>query len=70
VEASRLMGYPVSDLVDYINAFGNLKFSVDKNIVTNTSAINVCIKINNKNFSFFFIAPKKETNQKSIFRVF
>ena len=30
------------DLVDYINAFRNLKFSVDKNIVTNTSALNRC----------------------------
>jgi hypothetical protein len=38
------------DLVDYINAYRNLKFSVDKNIVTNTSAINVYIKINNKVF--------------------
>ncbi len=38
------------DLVDYINAFRNLKFSIDKNIVTNTSAINVYIKINNTIF--------------------
>ena len=38
------------DLVDYINAYRNLKFSVDKNSVTNTSAINVYIKINNKVF--------------------
>ncbi len=36
------------DLVDYINAFRNLKFSVDKSIVMNTSAINVTIKMNNK----------------------
>jgi len=36
------------DLVDYINAFRNLKFSVNKNYVTNTSAINVSIKINTK----------------------
>lgn len=36
------------DLVDYINAFRNLKFAVDKNSVTNTSAINVTIKMNNK----------------------
>jgi hypothetical protein len=35
------------DLVDYINAFRNLKFSVDKNIVINPSAINVYFKINN-----------------------
>jgi peptidoglycan/xylan/chitin deacetylase (PgdA/CDA1 family) len=39
------------DLVDYINAFRNLKFSVDKNNVTNPSAINVCIKINTKVFN-------------------
>ncbi len=39
------------DLVDYINAFRNLKFSVNKDIVVNTSAINVFIKINNKNFN-------------------
>ena len=38
------------DLVDYINAYRNLKFSVDKNSVTNTSAINVYIKINAKIF--------------------
>lgn len=35
------------DVVDYITAFKNLKFSVDKNIVTNPSAINVYFKINN-----------------------
>ena len=35
------------DLVDYINAFRNLKFSVDKSSVTNTSSLNICIKINN-----------------------
>lgn len=34
------------DLVDYINAFRNLKFSVDKSSVTNTSSLNICIKIN------------------------
>ena len=39
------------DLVDYINAFRNLKFSVDKNIVTNTSALNIYIKINDKKFN-------------------
>jgi len=39
------------DLVDYINAFRNLKFSVNKNSVTNTSAINVYIKINSKVFN-------------------
>ncbi len=36
------------DLVDYINAFRNLKFSVNKSMVTNTSALNIYIKINNK----------------------
>jgi peptidoglycan/xylan/chitin deacetylase (PgdA/CDA1 family) len=34
------------DLVDYINAFRNLKFSVDKSSVTNTSSINIWIKMN------------------------
>lgn len=38
------------DLVDYIIAFRNLKFAVDKKSVTNTSAINVYIKINTKIF--------------------
>ena len=38
------------DLVDYIIAFRNLKFAVDKNSVTNKSAINVYIKINTKIF--------------------
>lgn len=36
------------DLVDYINAFRNLKFSVNKNRVTNTSAFNIYIKCNTK----------------------
>ena len=36
------------DLVDYINAFSNLKFSVNKNCVTNTSAIPVYFKIDTK----------------------
>jgi hypothetical protein len=35
------------DIVDYITAFRNLKFSVDKNTVINPSAINVYFKINN-----------------------
>jgi peptidoglycan/xylan/chitin deacetylase (PgdA/CDA1 family) len=39
------------DLVDYMNAYRNLKFSVNKNYVTNTSAINVVVKINNKVFN-------------------
>jgi len=38
------------DLVDYINAFRNLKFSVQKNIVYNQSAITVCFKKNGKVF--------------------
>ncbi|KAF0130285.1 MAG: putative polysaccharide deacetylase [Bacteroidetes bacterium] len=36
------------ELVDYINAFNNLKFSVDKTMVTNLSSIDVFIKINSK----------------------
>ena len=36
------------DLVDYINAFNILKFSVNKNIVFNPSALNVYIRVNNK----------------------
>ena len=35
-------------LVDYINAFKNLKFSVDHTMVTNLSSINVFIKIRGK----------------------
>lgn len=35
-------------LVDYINAFKNLKFPVDKNMVTNLSSIDVFVKINGK----------------------
>jgi peptidoglycan/xylan/chitin deacetylase (PgdA/CDA1 family) len=38
-------------LVDYINAFKNLKFSVDKNMITNLSSINVFVKINGKVFT-------------------
>jgi hypothetical protein len=37
-------------LVDYINAFKNLKFSVDKNIVSNLSSIDVYIKIDDKTY--------------------
>jgi len=36
------------DLVDYINAYKNLKFSVDKNLVKNLSSIDVYIKIDGK----------------------
>jgi peptidoglycan/xylan/chitin deacetylase (PgdA/CDA1 family) len=39
------------ELVDYINAFKNLKFSVDKSMVTNLSSINVFVKINGKVFT-------------------
>jgi len=35
-------------LVDYINAFKNLKFSVDKSMVTNLSSISVFIKMKGK----------------------
>ena len=39
------------DLVDYINAYRNLKFSINKNCVTNTSKFDVYIKINNVLFN-------------------
>lgn len=39
------------DLVDYIKAYKNLKFSVNKDKVTNTSALTICIKINSQIFS-------------------
>ena len=35
-------------LVDYINAFKNLKFSVDKTMVTNLSSIDIFVRINGK----------------------
>ena len=35
-------------LVDYINAFKNLKFGVDKTMVTNLSSISVFIKMKGK----------------------
>jgi peptidoglycan/xylan/chitin deacetylase (PgdA/CDA1 family) len=38
------------DLVDYINAFRNLKFSVDKKIVRNQSSIDVYIRINKQSY--------------------
>jgi archaellum biogenesis ATPase FlaH len=38
-------------LVDYINAFRSLKFSVNKELVTNPSSQTVFIKINNQTFS-------------------
>jgi peptidoglycan/xylan/chitin deacetylase (PgdA/CDA1 family) len=36
------------ELVDYINAYKNLKISVDKNLIKNLSSIDVHIKINGK----------------------
>ena len=36
------------DLVDYINAFKNLKFSFDKKIVTNMSSFEIYFKVGNK----------------------
>lgn len=36
------------DLVDYLNAYKNLKFSVDKKIIKNLSAIDVYIKLDGK----------------------
>ena len=36
------------DLVDYINAYKNLKFSVDKNLIKNISSMDVYIKIDGK----------------------
>ncbi len=39
------------DLVDYINAFKNLKFSVDKTMVTNPSSITVYVRMNGKVFT-------------------
>jgi peptidoglycan/xylan/chitin deacetylase (PgdA/CDA1 family) len=38
-------------LVDYIDAFKNLKFSVNKEMVTNRSSIDVFVKINGKVFN-------------------
>jgi hypothetical protein len=38
-------------LTDYMNAFKNLKFSVDKSMVTNLSSIDVFVKINGKAFT-------------------
>lgn len=39
------------DLVDYLNAFKTLKYSVDKTMVTNLSSIDVFIKISGKVFT-------------------
>ena len=39
------------DLVDYIHAFRNLKFSVDKNLVYNPSALTVFFKLNKITYS-------------------
>ena len=38
-------------LVDYINAFKNLKFSVDRRIVANLSSMNIFMKVNGKVFN-------------------
>jgi peptidoglycan/xylan/chitin deacetylase (PgdA/CDA1 family) len=38
------------DLVDYINAFKNLKFSVDKKIIKNLSSLDIYIKIGGKTY--------------------
>ena len=35
-------------LVDYINAYKNLKISVDKKIIKNLSSLDIFIKIENK----------------------
>jgi peptidoglycan/xylan/chitin deacetylase (PgdA/CDA1 family) len=37
-------------IVDYLNAFNNLKFAVNKSTVTNNSALDIYFKINNKTF--------------------
>ncbi len=37
-------------IVDYLNAFKNLKFAINKSTVTNNSALDVYFKINNKVF--------------------
>lgn len=39
------------DLVDYINAFRNLKFSVEKNMVYNPSSLSIFFKKNGKSYS-------------------
>jgi len=39
------------DLVDYISAFRNLKFSVDKNMVINQSSLTIFFTLNNKTYS-------------------
>ncbi|MBK7211717.1 MAG: polysaccharide deacetylase family protein [Bacteroidales bacterium] len=39
------------DLVDYINAFNNLRFSVDKTMVTNPASITVYVKMDGKAFA-------------------
>ena len=41
------------DLVDYINAFHNLKFSVEKNMVINQSSLTIFFKKNGKSYSIF-----------------
>lgn len=46
------------DLVDYVNAFRNLKFSVDKNTIINQSARTIFIKKEGKSYS---VLPGKTT---------
>jgi peptidoglycan/xylan/chitin deacetylase (PgdA/CDA1 family) len=48
-------------LVDYIDAFKNLKFSVNKEMVTNLSSIDVFVKINGKVFTIE-AGSKKQLN--------
>ena len=38
------------DLVDYMNAYNNLKFSIEKNIISNLSSIDLYIKLDNKTY--------------------
>jgi len=46
-------------LTDYINAFKNLKISVDKSMVTNLSSINVFVKINGRVFTIEAASTKQ-----------
>lgn len=46
-------------LVDYINAFNDLRFTVDKSMVTNLSSTDVYIKINGKVFTIEAVSTKQ-----------
>jgi len=46
-------------LVDYINAYKNLKFSVDKSMVTNLSSMDVFVKMNGKVFTVEAVSTKQ-----------